>query len=118
MRFRQYGALLLAAVLSGTSLAAGDDIPADVAAKIRATLHERIPDLKIEALHKSPLPGVYEIDTGDELLYTNDSGTLVFVNAHLIDTKSREDLTSSRWNDLHAIDFNSLPFDQIGRAHV
>jgi thiol:disulfide interchange protein DsbC len=111
MRFRQYGALLLAAVLSGTSLAAGDDIPADVAAKIRATLHERIPDLKIEALHKSPLPGVYEIDTGDELLYTNDSGTLVFVNAHLIDTKSREDLTSSRWNDLHAIDFNSLPFD-------
>jgi thiol:disulfide interchange protein DsbC len=111
MRFRQYGALLLAAVLSSASLAAGDDIPADIAAKIRATLHERIPDLKVQALHKSPLPGVYEIDTGDELLYTNDSGTLVLVNAHLIDTKSREDLTSSRWNDLHAIDFNSLPFD-------
>ena len=110
MRFRQYGALLLAAVLCSTSLAADDDVPADVAAKIRATLHERIPDLKVEAVHKSPLPGLYELDTGDELLYTNDAGTLIFAG-RVIDTKSREDLTAARWNDLHAIDFNSLPFD-------
>jgi thiol:disulfide interchange protein DsbC len=95
MRFRQFGVLLLAAVLCSTSLAAEDDVPADIAAKIRATLHERIPDLKVESVHKSPLPGLYELDTGDELIYT----------------KSREDLTAARWNDLHAIDFNSLPFD-------
>jgi thiol:disulfide interchange protein DsbC len=110
MRFRQFGALLLAAALCSTSLAAGDDVPADVAAKIRAALHERIPDLKVESLHKSPLPGLYELDTGEELIYTNDAGTLIFAG-RLIDTKSREDLTAARWNDLHAIDFNSLPFD-------
>jgi thiol:disulfide interchange protein DsbC len=110
MRFRQFGALLLAVGLCSTSLAAADDVPADVAAKIRATLHERIPDLKVEGVHKSPVPGLYELDTGDELLYTNDAGTLIFAG-RLIDTKSREDLTAARWNDLHAIDFNSLPFD-------
>ncbi len=110
MRFRQYGALLLAAVLSGTSLAAGDDIPPDVAAKIRASLHERIPELKVESLHKSPVPGLYELDTGDELLYTNDAATVILAG-RMIDTKSREDLTAARWNELHAIDFNSLPFD-------
>jgi thiol:disulfide interchange protein DsbC len=109
MRFRHFGALLLAAVFCNTSLAA-DDVPADVAAKIRATLHERIPDLKVESVHKSPVPGLLELDTGDELLYTNDTGTLIFAG-RLIDTKSREDLTAARWNDLHAIDFNSLPFD-------
>jgi hypothetical protein len=65
MRFRQFGVLLLAAVLCSTSLAAEDDVPADIAAKIRATLHERIPDLKVESVHKSPLPGLYELDTGD-----------------------------------------------------
>jgi thiol:disulfide interchange protein DsbC len=48
-------------------------------------------------------------DTGDELLYTND-GTLIFAG-RVIDTKNKEDLTAARWNELHAIDFNSLPFD-------
>jgi thiol:disulfide interchange protein DsbC len=109
MRLRHYGALLLAALICGTSLAAGDDIPPEIAAKIRATLHERIPDLPVESIHKSPLPGLYELNTGVELLYTND-GTLIFAG-RIVDSKSREDLTAARWNELNAIDFNALPLD-------
>ncbi|HWW78827.1 MAG TPA: DsbC family protein [Steroidobacteraceae bacterium] len=109
MRFKHYGALLLAALICGTSLAAGDDIPPEIAAKIRATLHERIPDLQVESIHKSPLAGLYELNTGEELLYTND-GTLIFAG-RIVDSKSREDLTAARWNELNAIDFNALPFD-------
>jgi thiol:disulfide interchange protein DsbC len=109
MRFRLYGALLLAALIGSTSLAAGDDIPPEIAAKIRATLHERIPDLHVESIHKSPLAGLYELNTGAELLYTND-GTLIFAG-RIVDSKSREDLTAARWNELNAIDFNALPFD-------
>ncbi len=109
MRLRHYGALLLAALICSTSLAAGDDIPPEIAAKIRATLHERVPDLQVEAIHKSQLPGLYELVTVAELLYTND-GTLIFAG-RIIDTKSREDLTAARWNDINAIDFNSLPFN-------
>lgn len=110
MGLRHYGALLLAAFICGTSLAAGDDIPPEVAAKIRATLHERIPELQVESIHKSPLPGLYELNTGAELFYSNDTGTLIFAG-RIVDTKSREDLTAARWNELNAIDFNSLPFD-------
>lgn len=110
MRLRHYGALLLAAFICGTSLAAGDDIPAEIAAKIRATLHERIPDLRVESIHKSPLPGLYELYTGAELFYGNDTGTLIFVGK-IVDTQSREDLTAARWNELSAIDFSSLPLD-------
>ena len=109
MRLRHYGAVLLAALICGTSLAAGDDIPPEIAAKIRATLHERIPDLQVESIHKSPLPGLYELNTGVELLYTND-GTLIFAG-RIVDSKSREDLTAARWNELNAIDFNALPLD-------
>jgi thiol:disulfide interchange protein DsbC len=109
MRLRHFGALLLAALICGTSLAAGDDIPPEIAAKIRATLHERIPDLRVESIHKSPLPGLYELNTGAELLYTND-GTLIFAG-RIVDSKSREDLTAARWDELNAIDFNALPLD-------
>jgi thiol:disulfide interchange protein DsbC len=109
MRFKHYGALLLAALIGSTSLAAGDDIPPEIAAKIRATLHERIPDLRVESIHKSPLAGLYELNTGSELLYTND-GTLIFAG-RIVDAKSREDLTAARWDEINAIDFNTLPFD-------
>lgn len=110
MRLRHFGALLLAAVLCSTSLAAGDDVPAEIAAKIRATLHENAPELQIDSIHKSPLPGLYELYTGGELLYSNDTGSLVLVGK-LVDTKTRENLTEARLDDLNAIDFNSLPFD-------
>jgi thiol:disulfide interchange protein DsbC len=109
MRLRHFGALLLAALVCGTSLAAGDDIPPEIAAKIRATLHERIPELQVESIHKSPVAGLYELNTGGELLYTND-GTLIFAG-RIVDSKSREDLTAARWNELNAIDFNALPLD-------
>jgi thiol:disulfide interchange protein DsbC len=109
MRLRHYGALLLATLICGTSLAAGDDVPPEIAAKIRATLHERIPELQIESIHKSPVAGLYELNTGAELLYTND-GALLFAG-RIVDSKSREDLTAARWNELNAIDFNALPLD-------
>jgi thiol:disulfide interchange protein DsbC len=109
MRFRHYGALLLATLICGTSLAASDDIPPEIAAKIRATLHERIPELEVESIHKSPVAGLYELNTGAELLYTND-GTLIFAG-RIVDSKSRADLTAARWNELNAIDFNALPLD-------
>ncbi|MDB6091764.1 MAG: Disulfide bond isomerase, DsbC/G-like protein [Gammaproteobacteria bacterium] len=90
--------------------AVADDVPADVAAKIRATLHERIPELRVAQIRKAPLAGLYEINTGQELLYTNDAATMIFAG-RIVDTKSREDLTAQRWNEINAIDFSSLPFD-------
>jgi thiol:disulfide interchange protein DsbC len=110
MRLKKYGVALLAALACATVLADSDDVPADVAGKIRATLHERIPELHIDGIHKSPLPGLYELNTGDELLYSNETGTLIFAG-RLVDTKSRQDLTAERWNALNAIDFNALPLD-------
>jgi thiol:disulfide interchange protein DsbC len=111
MRLRHCVRLLLAAFICSTSLAAGDDIPPATVAAIRATLHERVPELEIQGLHKSPLPGLYELDTGQELLYTNEDASIIFTG-RLIDTRNRIDLTAQRWSDLTAIDFNTLPFDE------
>ncbi len=111
MRLKNFAWVLVAVVACATAFADSDDAPPDVVAKIRATLHQRIPELKIEGIHKGPLPGLYELNTGAELLYSNDTGTLIFAG-RVIDSQSRQDLTSERWNALNAIDFNALPLDQ------
>jgi len=110
MRLKSYLTLLLAAAACTGAFADSDDVPADTAAKLRATLKERIPELRIEGIHKGPVAGLYELNVGSELLYVNDSGTLVF-QGRMIDTKSRHDLTAERWNVLNAVDFNTLPFN-------
>ena len=110
MRLRYFLLPLLAAAAAWGAPATGDDIAPEIAAKIRATLHERIPELQVRGLHQSPLPGLYELDAGSELLYTNDTGSLIFAG-RILDTKSRADLTHTRWDELNAIDFNTLPFD-------
>jgi thiol:disulfide interchange protein DsbC len=110
MRLKNFALVWVALVAGTAAFADSDDVPADVAAKIRTTLQQRIPELQIAAIHKGPLPGLYELNTGSELLYTNDTGTLIFAG-RVVDTQSRQDLTSERWNALNAIDFNALPFD-------
>lgn len=110
MRLKPYLMLLLAAAVCSGAFADSDDVPADIATKLRAALKERIPELRIEGIHKGPVPGLYELNIGSELLYVNDSGTLVF-QGRMIDTKSRQDLTAARWNVLNAVDFNALPFN-------
>jgi thiol:disulfide interchange protein DsbC len=110
MRLRYCLLPLLAAATAWGAPEKGDDIAPEIAAKIRATLHERIPEIQIKGLHNSPLPGLYELDAGSELLYINETGTLIFAG-RVVDTKSRQDLTDRRWNELNAIDFNTLPLD-------
>jgi len=102
--------LLLAAAVCSGALANNDDVPTDVATKLRATLKERIPELHIEAIHPGPIAGMYELNAGTELLYINEAGTLIFAG-RMIDTKSRRDLSAERWNTLNAVSFDSLPLN-------
>jgi thiol:disulfide interchange protein DsbC len=110
MRLKPYLVLLLSAAVGSGALADSDDVPADVSAKLRATLKERIPELHIEAIHPGPMPGLYELNAGTELLYINEAGTLIFAG-RVIDTKSRQDLSAERWNALNAVSFDSLPLN-------
>jgi len=68
MRLNPYLVMLLAAVVCTGAFADSDDVPADIAAKLRATLKERVPELRIEGIHKGPIPGLYELNAGSELL--------------------------------------------------
>lgn len=78
-------------------------------AVIRKNLAERLPNFpKIDEVVKTPIPGVYEIRLGTEILYTDEQGSYIFQGS-LIDTRTRANLTEERIEKLTAIDFAKLP---------
>jgi len=78
-------------------------------ALIRKNLGERLPNLpKIDEISKTPVPGLYELRIGNDIVYTDEQGNYL-IQGNLIDTKTRTDLTEARLNKLSAIEFASLP---------
>ncbi len=95
---------LFAAALLSSSAFAGEN-------EIRQSLKSKFPTLgKIEHVVKTPYSGLYEVVIGDQLLYTDARGEYLF-DGHVIELKSRRDLTEERRRVLFAIDFDKLPLD-------
>lgn len=78
-------------------------------ATIRKNLAERLPQLpKIDEVTKTPVPGLYEVRMGVEVLYTDEQGNHL-IQGSIFDTRTKTDLTQKRVEKLTAIDFASLP---------
>ena len=94
----------LACVLAGAGLSA---IAQE--AEIRKNLAERLPQFpKIDEVTKTPIPGLYEVRIGTELVYTDEKGDFL-LQGEISDTRSHANLTQQRIDKLTAIDFASLP---------
>jgi thiol:disulfide interchange protein DsbC len=78
-------------------------------AAIRKNIAERLPDFpKPDEVSKTPIPGVYEIRIGTDILYTDEQGDHL-IEGQMIETKTRLNLTEERIGKLTAIDFKTLP---------
>ena len=78
-------------------------------ALIRKNLAERLPNFPaIDEVSKTPIPGLYEVRIGTELIYTDERGDHV-IQGSIIETKTRSDLTQARIDKITAIDFAALP---------
>ncbi|MBK6863268.1 MAG: DsbC family protein [Ideonella sp.] len=78
-------------------------------ALIRKNIAERLPDFpKIDEVTKTPIPGIYELRIGTDILYSDEQGNHL-IEGSVIDTRTRANLTQARENKLTAIDFASLP---------
>ena len=94
--------LLCALLLAGSAAGAQEAV-------IRKNLAERLPNLpKIDEVSKTPIPGIYELRMGQDIVYADEQGNHL-IQGNLIDTRTRVDLTEARVNKLTAIDFASLP---------
>ena len=78
-------------------------------ALIRKNLAERLPGLpKVDEIVKSPIPGLYEVRIGTDIVYTDERGDFI-VQGSIIDTRTRANLTDERIDKLTAVAFSALP---------
>lgn len=104
------GVVVTLVALGLASASSAEDTRIDTAVRIQKTLQTRIPRLTIEKVQPSQWPWLYEVITDGELFYTDATGDYLFYGK-VMDTRTREDLTAKRWNDLLKVDFNSLPLN-------
>lgn len=80
-------------------------------AAIRETLKLRIPDFPtIDEIRPTPIPGVFELRFGTDLIYADARGEHIF-EGQLVDTATRANLTQARIDQLTAIEFAKLPLE-------
>ncbi|HET6599599.1 MAG TPA: DsbC family protein [Burkholderiaceae bacterium] len=78
-------------------------------AQIRKSIAERLPEFpKIDEITKTPIPGLYELRIGTDVLYSDERGEHL-IQGEITDTRTRTNLTQARIDKLTAIDFASLP---------
>jgi thiol:disulfide interchange protein DsbC len=96
----------------GFSLIAAAAAPAKgVTTTIRETLAARYPSVPVVDVRPGPMPGLYEVFTGDQIAYSDATGDHLFVGT-LVETKSQRDLSAEKLDERLAIDFAALPFDR------
>lgn len=99
--------LILAAALVAT---VGHAATANEAG-VKAALLKKYPQIQIQSVAKTPLAGIYEVYADGQMHYTDEKATYLFVNAMMIDTDKKTNLTEERMNKLNAVSFDQLPLD-------
>ncbi len=101
--------LLLFALL-GASLpfAVWGQQPAEPAVDARVQIAGKIPGTRPEDLHPSPIPGVYELVHGADILYVTADGKYA-INGDLFDLADNDNITEQRRRDARARLMASVP---------
>jgi thiol:disulfide interchange protein DsbC len=80
---------------------------ADVAA-LRKTMEQKFPGATIGGIVKTPYFGLYEVQLGEQLIYTDPKAQYVVVGS-IYDTTSKRNMTDARQRELNRVAFDSLP---------
>jgi len=80
-------------------------------ATVKAALLKKYPEIPVESVIKTPLPGIYEVFSNGQMIYTDEQAAYIFIDAKLIDTEKKLNLTEERMSKLTAIRFDQLPLN-------
>ena len=100
---------ILAAFSLIVALAAASAFASEAA--VKAAMQKKYPQIAVESVNKTPLPGIFEVFANGQLLYTDEKASYLFVNGSLIDVDRKVNLTEERMTRLTAIRFDQLPLD-------
>ena len=103
-------ALATAAALAVT-LGMGCSAQADQTTdKLKSTLESRMGDATIKSIQKTDIPGLYEVNLGSQIVYSDATGNYVLIG-DLVDTRNSKNLTEARLAETNKIDFAKLPLE-------
>ncbi len=99
--------------LSGLALAlaAANAAHADES-QVKKSMEAFIGSPAVEKVTRTDYAGLYEVVLKNGQLVYTDARNSFIIDGSIIDTATRRDVTQARMNQLSAIDFSSLPFDQ------
>jgi len=81
-------------------------------ASVKKAVEAAYPKFKVDSVTKTPYAGLYEVFMAGQILYTDEKMTFLIAEGHLVDPKTKKDITGERLEELTRIDFSSLPLDQ------
>ena len=81
-------------------------------ASVKKAVEAAYPKFKVDSVTKTNYSGLYEVFMGGQILYTDEKMSFLIAEGHLVDPKTKKDITGERLEELTKIDFNSLPLDQ------
>jgi thiol:disulfide interchange protein DsbC len=106
MTFRRGVAMTLVTLIGASSSFAAD---APSASQMQAALRQNLgPDVNVTSVAATPLDGLYEVNVGKQIIYTDASAKYLLVG-QLIESRTRKNLTEAKLQQDEKIDFASLP---------
>jgi len=103
-------AMAAASELSTNSTASTGNNSGSPEVLIRKNLSSRLSELQdIDEVRKTPMPGIWEVRSGNDLFYTDAQGNYL-IQGELIDTKAQRNLSAERVAELNTVEFSKLPF--------
>ncbi|ALS59295.1 DsbC family protein [Pandoraea norimbergensis] len=108
-------ALAIAAVCAAgvTTLAVAQNKPDATLDRVKSAVQKTLgSDAPVKSVSRTPVPGLYEVAVGGEIIYADEKAQYVILGGNLIDTKTRQNLTEARQSELNKVDFSKLPLDR------
>lgn len=80
-------------------------------AAVKKLIEPRVGEgVKVDSVIKTPYAGLFEVRVGSDIFYTDAEAKYLFVG-RVLDTKTFQDYTKARVDDISKIRFSDLPFD-------
>jgi len=109
MRSKFLVCLLSGFFFAGAALA--DTQPGTDEVALKAAIHKKFPEIKLDSLKKTQYGGLYEaVMEGSQVFYTDKNVEFILVG-NLIDAKTQRNVTEERIRDLMRVKFDTLPLD-------
>ena len=86
--------------------------PDPAAEKVRQGVARVLPDLQIDEVTLSPVPGLYEVVIGQRLVYVTEDGRYL-LQGNLVDLQQQKNLTEPRLNDIKARALSEVSEDSM-----